>query len=426
MASLSKLNDKQNMLLTQLAYSSDVLKDNYNGMMLEEILLDVTDKRTKETIKKLCDAGLGTLRIKNVGNDHVTGFGAIAFIDDFGNTGFSFRGTDGISLNSINDWGDNVSTMVTGVSPQTVQAEIFFDANCDENGNNYLYGHSKGGELSEAVFVNNYKKIKKIHLLNPQPLNPYTLTPDQQKAIQSEKVDIVIVEGDYVWFLGALPSYGNIRIVKSNGKNSHLYESIEDMFDEDGNIISGEQPWWEYVAYFTISVVTAGVQYIGARIGYVYNCIMRIVDYVRNDLYQAAQEFIAWVADEFKKFGNEVKEFVTDLKNFLVDTVNKAKEWFKNNFNKGYKYASQNPKLVVDTYKLKNYAQSLNSVKSKIIELDKRLDSLYRKVGLLDLWNLMQADILIGYSVRITKCISYLNDTAKDFETIEKEFIKGL
>ncbi len=426
MASLANLNDKQNMLLTQLSYESDVLKDNYNGMTLEEIAAVVPDAGTRKKLEALCAAGLKDLRIKDVGNDSITGFGAIAFTDENGNTGFSFRGTDGISWESVNDWGDNLTTMLTGTSPQTAQAEAFFDLNRDSSGNNYLYGHSKGGELSESVYVNNYSDIKEVHLLNPQPLNPYSLTPDQTIAMQSNKVDIVIVEGDYVWFLGTLPSYGNVRIAKSNGKNSHLYESIEDMFDENGNITPGNQPWWEYAAYFGISLVTTGFQFVGGGIGFVYNCVTRVVDFVKNDFIPQAKEFIAWVANGFKKFGEGVKDFFTDLGNFLSDTFNKAKDWYNRNLNAGYKYASANPQISVDTYKLRNYAQRLQSVNRRITNLDSRMDSLYWRVGLLDLWNLMQADILTGYSWRLSRCVSYLNDTASDFEGAESTLINNL
>ncbi len=59
MASLSNLSDKQNLLLTQLSYESDVLKDTYNGMTLKEIALVITDKDTQKKIQDLCDAGLG-------------------------------------------------------------------------------------------------------------------------------------------------------------------------------------------------------------------------------------------------------------------------------------------------------------------------------------------------------------------------------
>ena len=426
MASLANLNDKQNMVLTQLSYESDVLKDNYNGMTLEEIAAVVPDTGTRKKLEALCAAGLKDLRIKDVGNDSITGFGAIAFTDENGNTGFSFRGTDGVSWESINDWGDNLATMLTGTSPQTAQAKAFFDLNRDGSGNNYLYGHSKGGELSEAVYVNNYSDIKEVHLLNPQPLNPYSLTADQTIAMQSNKVDIVIVEGDYVWFLGTLPSYGNVRIAKSNGKNSHLYESIEDMFDENGNITPCNQPWWEYAAYFGISLVTTGLQLAGGGIGFVYNCATRVVDFVKNDFIPQAKEFIAWVANGFKKFGEGAKDFFTDLGNFLSDTFNKAKDWYNRNFNAGYKYASANPQISVDTYRLRNYAQRLQSVNRRITNLDGRMDSLYWRVGLLDLWNLMQADILTGYSWRLSRCVSYLNDTASDFEGAESTLINNL
>ena len=97
MPSLQQLTDKQNLLLSQLSYESDVLKDNYNGMTLEEIMQVVPNESTKQKLKELCDAGLSSLRIKDVGNDPSSGFGAIAFTDEYGNTGFSFRGTDGLS-----------------------------------------------------------------------------------------------------------------------------------------------------------------------------------------------------------------------------------------------------------------------------------------------------------------------------------------
>lgn len=426
MVSLSNLSDKQNLLLTQLAYKSDVLKDNYNDVTLEEILGVIKDNDTKTLIQELCNAGLGTLRIKEVGNDPVTGFGAIAFTDESGNTGFSFRGTDGISWESINDWGDNITAMLTGTSPQSAQAEVFFDRNKDKAGNNYLYGHSKGGELSESVYVNNYSDVKGVHLLNPQPINPYSLSDDQLEAMQSDKVDIVIVEGDYVWFLGTLPSYGNIRIIEGNGKNPHLYEAIKDKYDDEGNIIPGSQPWWEYAAYFAISKFTTKLQYVGGEIGFVYNCVTRVVDLVKNDFIPKAKEFIAWVAEGLEKLGNQIKDFATDLKNFLSVTVNKAKEWYKQNFNGGYRYASANSQICIDTYKLRNYSQRIQAINSRITRLDGRLDSLYWRVGLLDLWNLMQADLMTGYSWRLLRAASYLNDTASDFDAVETELINSL
>lgn len=76
--------------------------------------------------------------------------------------------------------------------------------------------------------------------------------------------------------------------------------------------------------------------------------------------------------------------------------------------------------IIVDTYKLNQYAQRIATVNSRISRLDRRLDSLYWRVGLQGLWNLMQADALTCYSWRLVRCQSYLEQTAADFESVEK------
>lgn len=76
--------------------------------------------------------------------------------------------------------------------------------------------------------------------------------------------------------------------------------------------------------------------------------------------------------------------------------------------------------IIVDTYKLSQYAQRISDVNGRIIRIDNRLDKLYWRAGLLDLWKLMQADIFTGYSWRLLRCQAYLQQTASDFECVEK------
>ena len=71
------------------------------------------------------------------------------------------------------------------------------------------------------------------------------------------------------------------------------------------------------------------------------------------------------------------------------------------------------------TYVLRDYANRIESINKRLASLDARLDSLYLKVGLLDLWNLIQADVLTSYSLRLKNCSGYLNDTAGYFESAE-------
>ena len=56
--------------------------------------------------------------------------------------------------------------------------------------------------------------------------------------------------------------------------------------------------------------------------------------------------------------------------------------------------------LIVDTYKLSQYAQRIDKVNRRIANLDTRLNGLYYKVGLRDLFYLMQADAMTCYSWR--------------------------
>lgn len=121
----------------------------------------------------------------------------------------------------------------------------------------------------------------------------------------------------------------------------------------------------------------------------------------------------------------KIKDCISKIKDATVVTINKIIAKIKS-LSPGSKYATSNPQIILDTYKLKNYAQKLQSINRRISNIDSRLDALYWRVGLLGLWNLMQADALTGYSWRISRCASYLNDTASDFESVENNLINGL
>ena len=138
---LNNLTDQQNMLLTQLSYESDNLAGiNFSDIPLVELLQYFAPvSSTWNRINSLCEAGLGTLTITAVGNDPDTGFGAIAFTDGCGNTGITYRGTDGVSFESLNDWIDNLIATPFGTSTQNIQAHDFFEAHKSADGNNRLW-----------------------------------------------------------------------------------------------------------------------------------------------------------------------------------------------------------------------------------------------------------------------------------------------
>lgn len=131
-------------------------------------------------------------------------------------------------------------------------------------------------------------------------------------------------------------------------------------------------------------------------------------------------DFVIETVEKIKDIANEIKESIIRIKEEAIEAVRKviAKAF---SYTAGYKYAEANPYLSVDTYKLAEYADRIREVNTRIAKLDGRLDALYWKVGLLGLWNLMQADILTGYSWRLNRCADYLSNTAADFENLERE-----
>jgi len=425
MSSMQNLSDKDNHLLTQLSYQSHQLS-KYEGMTISEIKeyleylesqnIEV-DKGFKKAINQTAES-LGDLKIKASTTDDITGFGAVAFEDPNGNTGISYRGTDGIKKESINDWVDN-AVASSGYSIQIQQALDFYEKYSDPNGNNYLYGHSKGGNLAEAVYVENFEKIEGVHLLNPQPLNPYSLTTSQLLAMQDKKVDIVIVEGDYVFWLGNLPSYGNIRVMKNTtGTNAHTFNASR--YDENGNFVEADGLlWWQYLGYGVIGGVMTIPQFIAGKFILFAEGIYKIWDFVVNDFIPEAIDFINTVCEYVAQKYEELKEFAAELYKVFVDTVGKISEWIKDKFNKA-NTAINETLVMVDTKVLRDYAEAVERINNKIKSIDSRLDKFYTKVKITEIYDLLKADVLTGDSWRLRKLKDYFNETASDFDVVER------
>lgn len=254
----------------------------------------------------------------------------------------------------------------------------------------------------------------------------YLVYDENGKLVEGEQDDLskitsVISEG-----VDHLPApIGNALITLVGGAWIGFTWAKENFLNEDGSI--SDTGWGiiagtvgliavfglKTVVMTVVAVVVAIVAVIVVAVvaELVYDLVMAVVD----TICEAVAKAYNWAKEKYQQFKETVKSF-----------INKAKNWFKNNFNNGYKYANSHPQIKVDTYKLRDYASRIYDVNRRISNLDGRLDSLYWRVGLLDLWNLMQADLMTGYSWRLSRAASYLNDTASDFDAIETELANGL
>ncbi len=135
------------------------------------------------------------------------------------------------------------------------------------------------------------------------------------------------------------------------------------------------------------------------------------------------KETITCVIEQLKKMYVDFKEHLEEIESKLLNWCSSVKEKFKNTFNIGYSYATDNPYIKVNTDLLREYASQLNYINNRIVNIDAKLKGLYPRVGLTDMLRLIQADILVGYNFRLTKCKNYLNDTADNFDKAENNII---
>lgn len=115
-----------------------------------------------------------------------------------------------------------------------------------------------------------------------------------------------------------------------------------------------------------------------------------------------------------------IKNTIRQIYNTFEKFVSRIAEWY-NKKTAGYRYATDHPVIVLNTALFEQYANRLALVNNRLGKMDKNMKSLYAKVGWLDLWRLMSADLLTERSGILKKCIAYLNDTAKSFETVEAD-----
>lgn len=118
-----------------------------------------------------------------------------------------------------------------------------------------------------------------------------------------------------------------------------------------------------------------------------------------------------------------------EMVNTIVDGVMSAiislVSWGKDLLGSRHRHASVEP-IEVNTHKLRFYAERLTALNRRIMNLDRRLDSLYTRVDLVDLFSLVKADALTGYSGRLSRCSNYLSSAALDFERAESALLGRL
>ena len=401
---LAKCSDEVNNLLNQLAYA-DIDADWQSGDNLVTVLYNCEEY---DLADKLVAAGLEDYTIKDYQNENSSnGFAAIAFENPkTGEVGMSFRGTENLNsfvsdiggvisgnqdaINSQIDMIDNISTAVTGDSDQAQLALQFYRENKSDNGNNFLYGHSKGGELAAEVFAEYYKEIVAVHVINPQPINWASLSSKQKAAFNSKKFDAIVVDGDLVWLLGGVPY--KVRIVKNNKNKDgdffgpHMLESAS--YDDNGQAEIEKNPYKDYktqgvlgvTASTVITVVQGGYKFISS--------LFFKSEYITRDFSERSKQnmlalvgevegekicdFTDWVGDRWYDFEDWIGTL--DIRRY----VNNTNEYHKKVIDKNNTTKSTIEKIFNEVNSIDS---SYSQILSNILEQQKSVQQYARELG---------------------------------------------
>ncbi len=368
----------------------------------------------------------GNYKIVQAQNDkHGTGFAALAIEGpEEGTLTVAVRGTEGFSFD-YDSKKDVFSDLQLGLLEETNQQakmnEFMADLG-DDYDSIYLTGHSLGGNLavSGALSYEHKEKIQQVYTYNaPGQNNEFK---DAHKDDIHELEDrIVNYQNECDMVSDINDPIGEVKIIKTT-KDTASYNPIDFdnhllytyTYDENGfEYVNEKSPVHEFVHEMidvlvpTLVVSLPGLLNIGTTIP------TAII----------LGKFVVKIAI-FLFALNYVEEAIRDI-------FNKIKDFCTRNLTLGGIYGSINPDILVNTYKLEDYARRLSRVNSRVKALDSRLSSLYWKVCDIEdllytaraLRSLLSADILLNYNSRIKKCSQYLNDTAEDFEIAERNIM---
>ena len=426
------------------------------------------------------EPSLHSYTVQNYMNDE-SGMRAACFVDDVLNpkdVNVVFRGTSGDY-----EWHDNGEGGYLSDTDQQMKAVAYVNDLPKNYGNAMtVTGHSKGGNKAQYVTIVTDRIAKCVSYdgqgFSEEFINKY----GDQIAKKANSIVSISASDDFVNCL-LYPIAGTRLYLETEEQEYFLhYHKPNILFDEHGNLRNRTQQSDlskfinEYTTYMIsnleepersvtvdgliallekgenkehiVQTIYAGgiaishlddfaFNYVGEVYGFpaelmatyvaavacpylfaddLLHCGKEMLGTVLGGMYDFAQSLNA----KLQTFGAKAKEFG---KRFVaaIDTFsNNVSEWFNQNFNSGNKAASADPTIRVDTARLRAYADRLEVVNKRLRTLDKRMDDLYFKVGLRDLFNLIQADLLTGSNWRVSNCAKYLDEAANDFDTTER------
>lgn len=420
--------------------------------------------------------------VQHYENNSVTGMRAACFVDDINHpqdVNIVFRGTSGDY-----EWHDNGEGGYLSETAQQRAAAEYVNRLPVEYGNAMtVTGHSKGGNKAQFVTITTDRIVKCVSVDGQGFSKEFLEQYEEQIRKKANSIVSISASNDVVNCL-LFPIAGTRIYIETESQDGILlYHKPNILLDGNGNLRPQEAQSAlsllinEYTTYMItalpepersitidglIAVLESGddketiwqtlyagvvavshvddfsFHYIGdtygfpARLAATYLAALYCPYLFADDLLECGKEMVdnvlegmcslaSVIGDRLTAFGEKVKEFGSRFVQSISSFASQVRVSYNMIFNRGYQYAVNNTLIEVNTTSLRSYADRLTAVNRRIRNLDQRMDSLYKSVGLRDLLKLLRADLMTSHNWRIDNCVTYLNETANDFEKVERE-----
>lgn len=217
-----------------------------------------------------------------------------------------------------------------------------------------------------------------------------------------------------VYTIGILPDDMRLDILKALGAFIMIGEDGLIIVSEDvTKLIMGEMDLAEFLKENPLRTAALSI--------FLAVVVANVPLLAKYAIYVAALVTAFYVFIEGVQFlGEMIGNFVRSTLNYIQKKLEEIKEYIHSQ-TPGAKYVSSHPSFRADTALLRDYASRLRSVNSRVMNLDRDMNDLYWQCGFLDVLELLEANIVAGYSLRITACRNYLNTAADTLEAADRK-----
>lgn len=249
-----------------------------------------------------------------------------------------------------------------------------------------------------------------------------TFPPEYQKLMLEEILDLIDYSYDESTGKGGF-SFDWTKLPTAIAAILPLLKEAKDFNPEDlSNLINSPEladavEKWAKEHPLQVGAATVCAVIFGGKIYRFIKFIERELD----DLGKFEAAMIRGVDDS----DYEYKGFIMPLIRAAYDAIKGYVNWYIfKKLDESRRYAAENTEIIVDTSKLRDLAQRVANVNMRLNKLDDWMNSLWWQVGLLDIYDVIVADLITAQSGKLSKVWTYLDSAASYFMVAENRVIE--